>query len=200
MIRAIKMIKNSKNNFIHKTIVKMRIAHSFFSTAFFSLFILALRCGSDEPVLPKSTADPQILIAHNQYRALVGVAGLEWSEDLAEKARALIKTDSCEWLQNTEGLGQNAARVVFAQGNETTPERIVELWAGTGIKYYIYDLDSCTIPRTGGRGGHECDRYKQIVWANSKTLGCANLRCFPNRKIWVCLYDPPGNIPGERPY
>ena len=85
----------------------MRITHSFFLAVFFSLFILALGCDSDEPVIPKPVRDPEILILHNQWRALVGVAGLEWSEDLVEKARALLNSDSCVWLINTEGFGQN---------------------------------------------------------------------------------------------
>ena len=175
----------------------MRITHSFLLAALFSLFILVPGCGSGEPVIPKSVGDLEILIVHNQYRALVGVAGLKWSEDLAEKARALIKTDSCVMLMNTEGLGQNT----LSSTASVTQEFVVDLWAIIGSQYYIYDLDSCTFPLLGGHPNDECDAYKQIVWANSSFLGCASVHCFfQERVVWVCLYDPPGNVPGESPY
>ena len=168
----------------------MRISHSFFLAVFFSLFILTLGCDSDEPALPKSPLDPQILIAHNQYRALVGVAGLEWSADLAAKALALVDGSACDLTFNTEGLGQNVSR----PPDSFTAEEIVDMWANS-IQFYDYDSDSCTA-LIGN-----CDSYTQIVWANSTFLGCAKASCFSiGRAVWVCLYDPPGNIPGERPY
>ena len=122
----------------------MRITHIFLAVLL-SLFILVPGCGSDEPILPKPPMDSQMLIAHNQWRALVGVAELEWSKDLAEKALALIKTDSCETLMNTEGLGQNT----LSLGSSVTQEFIVDAWAKIGSQYYIYDLDSCTFPPLG---------------------------------------------------
>ena len=169
----------------------MRITHIFFLPAVFSLFILALGCGSDEPVIPKPPGDPQMLIAHNQYRALVGVAGLEWSEDLAAKAIALLEASTCMITNNSEGLGQNS---MLAQ-ESFSMEEITDVWA-SNLEFYDYENDSCTT-LTGN-----CDSYKQIVWANSKTLGCAKASCFNTNgfAIWVCLYDPLGNIPGERPY
>ena len=175
----------------------MRITHLFFLAALYSLFILALGCNSDEPVLPKSTADSELLILHNQYRALVGVAGLEWSDDLAKKARALLTTDSCVTLMNTEGLGQNNYSVVHSVPGETTPEQVIAIWV---TDKYIYELDSCAKPVLGGYDVDLCGAYKQVIWADTKYLGCANIRCFPNLEAWICLYDPAGSVPGERPY
>ena len=127
------------------------------------------------------------------------MADLEWSEELAKKAMALVDGNTCEWIMNTEGLGQISTRISFA-GNPPTPESVTDSWAGSGFRYYIYDLDSCTFPLTGVTPNGNCDRYKQIVWANTTFLGCVSVRCFPDRELWTCLYDPPGNIPGERPY
>ena len=166
-----------------------------------ALFILG--CDSDEPTLPQTPTDPEILTAHNKWRSFVGVADMEWSEDLAKKAMALVDGNACEWTINTEGLGQNS----ISGGDFNTSEEFVDSWA-RGFQYYIYDLDSCTFPLTGVTPNGNCDHYKQIVWANSTFLGCASVRCFNNTighnsystMIWVCLYYPPGNIPGERPY
>jgi len=162
----------------------------------FLLAIFALGCNSDKPQIIPPPSDPQILIAHNKWRSFVGVADLEWSEDLAKKAMALIDNSTCLWTINTEGLGQNSIR----GGDVNTSEDFVDTWA-SGFQYYIYDLDSCTFPLLGGTPDDFCDSYKQVVWANSTFLGCASTACFnTNQEVWVCLYDPPGNIPGEKPY
>ncbi len=169
----------------------MRLAHMIF---LISLFVLG--CDSDTPIVMQPPPDPQMLIAHNKWRSRVGVADLEWSEDLAKKAMALVDGNSCNITINSEGLGQNnVGSAAF-----DTPESIVDTWAG-GFQYYIYDLDSCTFPPLGGTPVNYCDSYKQIIWANSTSLGCAVAQCIlQERSVWVCLYDPPGNIPGEKPY
>lgn len=167
----------------------MRFASIIF---FAALFILELGCDSETPIVMQPPPDPEILIAHNKWRSVVGVADLEWSEDLANKAMALLNGSTCELFINTEGLGQNGSHS-FGGLNA---EEVIDIWA-SNIQFYDYDSDSCTA-LIGN-----CESYKQIVWANSTSLGCASATCFnnsTNTKMWVCLYDPPGNIPGERPY
>ncbi len=169
----------------------MRLAYIIFSGAIF-----ALGCESDTPIVQQPPSDPEILIAHNKWRSWVGVADLEWSEDLAKKAMALVDGSSCEWTINSEGLGQN----FISSGTSATQEDLVDSWA-RGFQYYIYDLDSCTFPLLGGHPDDFCNSYKQVVWGNSTFLGCASASCLDvGRSVWVCLYDPPGNIPGEKPY
>ena len=158
------------------------------------LALFALGCDSDEPQAIPPPSDPQILITHNKWRAVVGVADLEWSENLAKKAFALLDGNACEIKNNTEGLGQLGSFAFMG----FDAEDVVDSWASS-IQNYNYDLDSCTA--TAGN----CDSYKQIVWANTTMLGCASITCLLNNStnpptMWVCLYDPPGNIPGEKPY
>ncbi len=165
----------------------MRLAYIIF-LAF--LFILELGCDSDTPIVMQPPPDPEILIAHNKWRSRIGVADLEWSEDLAKKAMALLDGSTCVWTDNTEGLGQNSSTINFA-GAPPTPESVIDVWA-LSFQDYIYEIDSCTLS--------SCDFYKQIVWANSIALGCATATCIlQGLVVWVCLYDPPGNIPGEKP-
>ena len=38
--------------------------------------------------------------------------------------------------------------------------------------------------------------FTQLVWAGSTSLGCAMARC-NDLDVWVCNYDPPGNVDGE---
>ena len=41
--------------------------------------------------------------------------------------------------------------------------------------------------------------YTQLVWRNTKQLGCAKVEC-GSRVIIVCNYDSPGNVLGRTPY
>jgi hypothetical protein len=47
--------------------------------------------------------------------------------------------------------------------------------------------------------------YTQVVWANTRTLGCGATFCpmvgsLPNATLVVCNYAPPGNFIGQAPY
>jgi hypothetical protein len=44
-----------------------------------------------------------------------------------------------------------------------------------------------------------CGHYTQIVWRDTQRVGCA-VATSGLRQVWVCEYNPPGNIVGERPY
>ena len=164
----------------------MRLAHMIFLIS-----LVVLGCDSDTPIVPQPPPDPQMLIAHNKWRFLVGVTDMEWSEDLAKNALALLDGNTCNIIDNPDGFGQNNVVGLESQ----TMEEITDLWA-MRLQFYDYVSDSCT------HQSGNCDSYKQIVWANSTTLGCAKVTCFNINgfAMWVCLYDPPGNIPGEKPY
>lgn len=60
---------------------------------------------------------------------------------------ALLNTDSCVTLMNTEGLGQNNVEVVWSVPGEKTTEQVIARWITSN---YIYELDSCTSPVLGG--------------------------------------------------
>ena len=44
-----------------------------------------------------------------------------------------------------------------------------------------------------------CGHYTQIVWGTTRAVACA-VATDRRREVWVCNYDPPGNIVGYRPY
>jgi len=63
---------------------------------------------------------------------------------------------------------------------------------------YNYSANSCSAT---------CGHYTQVVWRNSLRLGCGVKNCTTGSpfgggawQFWVCNYDPPGNISGQRPY
>jgi pathogenesis-related protein 1 len=46
---------------------------------------------------------------------------------------------------------------------------------------------------------HACGHYTQVVWRNTKEIGCGKAEC-GDRAIVVCNYDPPGNVMGQTPF
>jgi hypothetical protein len=82
--------------------------------------------------------------------------------------------------------GQNLFEI---RGRKASPAQVVENWAEEA-KNYEADSNRC-------RG--VCGHFTQIVWRDTKQVGCAaagNQR----REVWVCNYYPPGNVEGQRPF
>ncbi|MCI5139186.1 MAG: hypothetical protein D3922_12405, partial [Candidatus Electrothrix sp. AR1] len=64
-------------------------------------------------------------------------------------------------------------------------------WGGGGVKYYDYATNSC----------HSvCGHYTQVVWRSTKEVGCGMASCNDKAQLWVCQYNPRGNMLGQKPY
>jgi len=66
---------------------------------------------------------------------------------------------------------------------------VVKLWADEARSFDVR-TNSCT---------GVCGHYTQIVWRATRDVGCAEATD-RYRQVWVCEYDPPGNVVGYRPY
>ena len=66
---------------------------------------------------------------------------------------------------------------------------MVESW-GSEIEFYNEANNTCD---------DVCGHYTQIVWSNSTEVGCGMVTC-DGFDIWVCQYNPAGNVVGQRPY
>jgi pathogenesis-related protein 1 len=130
-----------------------------------------------------------MLYAHNAVRARVGDPPLAWSARLAAVAQnwaeRLIFTDSFIH-RPADAYGENLYTI---SGGTAAPSQVVQAWAAEA-RFYNGRSDSCS---------GVCGHYTQIVWRATRYLGCAVARD-PEREVWVCEYDPPGNIVGYRPY
>ena len=135
--------------------------------------------------------ETQMLKAHNAVRERVGLRPLVWSGKLAQVAEEwadlLIREGSFRHRPNSP-WGQNLFEV---GGTEFLPQQIVNGWADEARDY---DLASNKC-----KPGRVCGHYTQIVWRDTKQLGCAVARG-GSREIWVCEYYPPGNVVGQKPY
>lgn len=138
---------------------------------------------------PAASISADMLAAHNAVRARVGVGPLAWSDQLAafaqDWANGLAAKSALVHSQNPN-YGENLYDI---SGALATPADVVNAWAGE-VKDYNYAANTC-------RG--VCGHYTQIVWKDTKEVGCASAKNGP-RQVWVCEYGPPGNYIGRKPY
>jgi uncharacterized protein YkwD len=131
----------------------------------------------------------EMLAAHNAVRGRAGVPRLVWSARLASAAQrwADILIARNEFRHNPKTpYGENLFAIA---GGSESPAEIVSDWASEENDYN-YAANSCR---------SVCGHYTQIVWRDTREVGCAIARR-GNREVCVCEYDPPGNYIGQRPY
>jgi pathogenesis-related protein 1 len=135
--------------------------------------------------------------AHNAVRADVTPAPseplppLEWSASLAQTAQSWaenLASSGCELRHSSSDYGEN---IYWVSGAGATAEDVVEHWASERSVFVNGPYDSCT---------DVCGHYSQIVWRDTRYLGCGRASCQDGAEIWVCNYDPPGNVLGQTPY
>lgn len=143
-----------------------------------------------------------MLHAHNTTRTDVGVPPLLWSKKLSEGAQAwsdALKADGCEFRHDPDtNYGENIYWA-WRTGTDNTsliskPEDALDWWVSE-INFYNYDKNTC-------KDGEQCGHYTQVVWKETREVGCGVSTCFDSGKqtdVWVCRYNPAGNN-GMRPY
>ena len=142
---------------------------------------------------PKAEARPPLsqtmLQAHNAVRSNVRVPPLVWSDNLArfaqDWANHLIATHGFSHRPNNQ-YGEN---LYMIEGAAASPPEVVGSWASEAREY---DLRSNTCSGV-------CGHYTQIVWAETRAVGCA-FAADRQQEVGACNYDPPGNFVGDRPY
>jgi len=137
----------------------------------------------------ESRFDREMISAHNEIRARAGVPPLVWSERLEAVAEDWAKNLLArrEFSHRPNGkLGENLFAITGARSSTT---EVIRAWADEA-RNYDYRSNRCS---------DVCGHYTQIVWRDTKQVGCGVARD-NRREIWVCNYDPPGNWVGHRPY
>jgi uncharacterized protein YkwD len=139
----------------------------------------------------------KLIKLHNKVRADVGVGPVTWSKKLATYAQ--------EWAGHLAVKGCNMAhRPSSGKWKQEYGENLfmgtagyygvadaVKSWEGEKKYYHGQTLNTSNWYKSG--------HYTQIVWENTKQIGCAKIECEGNI-IVVCNYNPPGNVLGQKPY
>ncbi|GAA5991891.1 hypothetical protein JCM10908_002257 [Rhodotorula pacifica] len=142
-----------------------------------------------------SSNDPMIrdcLAAHNDFRATHHADALVWNTTL--QAAAQKWADHCEWEHSGGKVGPYGENLfAVAPIKQTTP-----LDSKGGIKSWndeekMYDYNKPT------GYSHETGHFTQVVWKETKQLGCAWARCdgIFGSGVGGFLYWPGGNMVGS---
>ncbi|GLI60506.1 hypothetical protein VaNZ11_002669 [Volvox africanus] len=130
-----------------------------------------------------------VLSLHNRYRAAHHAAALDWSPSLVSSAQnwANNLANGCAFYHSgMQGVGEN-----LAAGYRD--------WAGvTDAWYQEVNQYSYANPGFSEATGHAT----QMLWIDTSEMGCATAQspagCW-QRTVYVCHYNPPGNVIGEFP-
>jgi uncharacterized protein YkwD len=132
------------------------------------------------------SADAQALLdAHNRVRAKHCAPALSWSPKLAQVAQqwaSSLRAQGCKFGHSGGRYGEN-----LAAGTAGTLDgrSVTDMWYGE-IKKYSFP---------NGGFSMETGHFTQVVWKQTTQLGCGMTTC-RGMDIWVCEYDPPGNVQG----
>ncbi|PIA55411.1 hypothetical protein AQUCO_00700002v1 [Aquilegia coerulea] len=130
---------------------------------------------------------------HNKVRKQIGQVPLKWDKKLARYAERFgnkRKSDCLLKNSNSSIYGENVYRGEHFERHTAT--LAVRAWANES-KYYYPKTNSC-------QPNQVCGHYTQMIWRNTKRLGCARSKCNNGAVYILCVYDPPGNYDNESPF
>lgn len=146
-----------------------------------------------------------VMHEHNAARNAVGVGPLYWSEELSGYAQDWadrLAATSCEihhradmGHQDGKNYGENLAGQGIS-GAEMNLDLAQGVRDWVSEKKFFHD-------KPLGADWHPAGHYTQVVWRDTRRVGCGLALCRKGEWQWrllVCNYDPPGNVMGRKPY
>lgn len=129
-----------------------------------------------------------MLGAHNRVRRTHCAGPLEWSAELSAVAQRWadsLRDNDCAF-EHSPGFkfGEN-----LAYAAPTGSSSVTNVVGGWYQEVELYDFGSAKF-------SFESGHFTQVVWLATRRLGCGYASCGSNAELWVCNYDPPGNVTG----
>ncbi|XP_010526334.1 PREDICTED: pathogenesis-related protein PR-1-like [Tarenaya hassleriana] len=134
----------------------------------------------------------QFMVPQNAARARLRLRPLVWDKRLERYAMwwANHRRADCELIHSNGPYGEN---LFWGSGTRWSPAQAAKGWLSEA-RNYKYFSNGCV-------GGQMCGHYTQIVWKETRRIGCARVLCNGGGGVFmICNYDPPGNFLGTRPY
>jgi len=132
----------------------------------------------------------------NKIRAEVGVEPLKWDCNLAKESQKWAEYLASNGIfkhSKTEGkYGENLYFSWASNGDTASLEDAIKSWYSEK-KDFIYGSPNWC------KAGKVCGHYTQLVWKDTKAIGCG--KAIKNNATYiVCRFYPAGNWIGKQPY
>lgn len=135
-----------------------------------------------------SSQNQEILDAHNKFRARHCAQPLSWSANLEAVAQdwadQLAAANCAFEHRQPNRFGENLT--FFAPVGSQSPAGVATGWYS---EVQQYDFGN-------GQFDFQTGHFTQVVWTSTTELGCGVSQC-NGGEIWVCNYNPPGNMMGD---
>ena len=144
---------------------------------------------------PATANLPDILVAHNQRRAVHGAPELAWGDDLQQAAQAWADelATGCALVHSQDELGENLYQCSGMVGESCA--------SGANSAVAVDDPAAGWYESEKTWSLTEPSHITQLLWSSSRFVGCAVSSCEPQgeftSEIVVCKYEPAGNVIGE---
>ena len=138
-----------------------------------------------------------MLRLHNSCRAEVQSPPLVWSASLAADAAKWARhlADKINKGEHDPSIrGQEGENLWWGTAGAYSYSEMAGYWINEKTSFVYGAFPNCATTRSAVVG-----HYTQIVWKNTKAVGCA-LATNGKTDFLVCRYSPPGNVIGENPY
>jgi pathogenesis-related protein 1 len=124
--------------------------------------------------------------AHNRARARHCAPPLRWSVKVARSAQRWADTLRASGCGLRHSQGQYGENLAAGTAGMLDPAAVVGMWYDE-VKRYSFARGAFSM-----QTGH----FTQLVWRATSEVGCGSAQC-DGVDVWVCQYDPPGNVQGE---
>jgi len=133
-----------------------------------------------------------VLKAHNDFRALKGLAPLTYNVDAETFAQNYVDTGACPMDHSgSDTYGEN---LYWSGGIATSLVPAINSWHSEEPDWSCQN-NNC-------KSGAMCGHYTQVMWNNTQSVGCGlRTTCTGQYDTMIsCNYYPPGNYVGQRPF